>query len=54
MTNLRKSGVYDLAMAVIILPRPYQRGDELQPLAMLKEPLTAMVHLVKRSAESGR
>ena len=54
MINLRESGVYDLAMAVIILPRPYQRGDELQPLAMLKEPLTVTVHMVKRSAESGR
>ena len=47
MTNLRESGVYDLTMAVIVLPRPYQTGDELQPLAMLKEPLTAMAHRIK-------
>ena len=47
MTNLRESGVYDLAMAVIILPRLYQAGDEIQPLAMLKEPLTATVRLIK-------
>ncbi len=47
MTNLRESGVYDLAMAVIVLPRPYQPGDELQPLAMLKEPLTATVRRIK-------
>ncbi len=47
MTNLRESGVYDLAMAVIVLPRPYQPGDEIQPLAMLKVPLTATVRRIK-------
>lgn len=47
MKDLRESGVYDLAMAVIVLPRPYQPGDEHQPLAMLKNPLTATVHRIK-------
>lgn len=47
MTNLRESGVYDLAMAVIVLARPYQPGDEIQPLAMLKEPLAATVRRIK-------
>lgn len=47
MTQLREPGAYDLNMAVIILPKPYQPGDEVRPLAMLKDPLTVTVHRIK-------
>ncbi|MFQ5664845.1 MAG: hypothetical protein ACE5I7_00275 [Candidatus Binatia bacterium] len=47
MTNLRQPGVYDMNLAVFILPHPYRPGDEAQPLAMLKHPLRAKVHPVE-------
>lgn len=40
MTKLREPGEYDLNMAVIFLPRHYLRGDEVEPLRMLTQPLT--------------
>lgn len=48
MTRLRESGTYDMSMAVVFLPRLYQRGDEVEPLAMLKQPLVPVVHRLKR------
>lgn len=47
MTNLRKPGTYDMNMAVVILLRPYQPGDEQDPLSMLKEPLVSEVHPIQ-------
>lgn len=47
MTNLRDPGVYDMNLAVIFLPRPYQPGDEALPLAMLRKPLTVDVRLLE-------
>ena len=39
MTNLREPGAYDMQTAMVILPRPYEPGDEAGVLAMLHEPL---------------
>ncbi len=39
LTNLGEAGTYDLNTAVIILPQPYEPGDEAKPLDMLKQPL---------------
>lgn len=47
MTNLRESGNYNMNMIFVILTRPYQAEDEVQPLAMLKEPLTATMSRIK-------
>jgi len=46
MTNLREPGNYDMTMAVIILPRPYQPGDEVEPLRMLIQPLAVTAQLI--------
>jgi len=46
MTKLREAGTYDMNMGVIILPRPYTPGDEVKPIAMLKQPLQATVRPV--------
>ena len=43
MPNLRKPGAYEMNLAVIILPRPYQAGDEVQPLQMLTQPLRVQI-----------
>lgn len=43
MTNLREPGAYEMNLAVIILPRPYQAGDEVQPLRMLTQPLRIQI-----------
>lgn len=34
-----------MSLATIILPNAYQPGDEVQPLAMLKQPLFTEVRL---------
>lgn len=47
MTHLREPGDYDMNMAVIFLSRPYQRGDEIQPLAMLKQPLDIRARVIR-------
>lgn len=47
MTNLGEPGSYDMNMAVIILRRPYQPGDEVEPLATLKQPLVSRVRLLR-------
>jgi len=43
MPDLEEPGSYDLNSAIIVLPRPYQRGDEREALEMLREPLEAEV-----------
>jgi len=47
MNNLRKSGAYAMNLAIIFLPRRYQPGDEVQPLAMLKQPLVIRTHIIQ-------
>jgi hypothetical protein len=39
MANIREGGTYELKTATVILPRPYERGDEEQPMAMFRAPL---------------
>lgn len=43
MTNLREPGAYQMNLGVFILPRRYAPGDEVQPLAMLQQPLRVQV-----------
>ncbi len=43
MTRLRHAGDYDLLQATVVLPRPYQPGDERPAMAMLTEPLAVDV-----------
>jgi hypothetical protein len=47
MTRLREAGTYDLVQASIVLPHPYQPGDEDEPMAMLRAPLEISVHRVR-------
>ncbi len=44
MKNLREGGTYQLKTAMVILPRPYQAGDEVQPMAMFRAPLEVLPH----------
>lgn len=44
MTSLREAGEYDLLMSSVVLPRPYEPGDERAAMAMLREPLQVAVH----------
>lgn len=50
MTNLHEPGNYKMNMISVILPRPYQTGDEAQSLAMLQRPLQVEVKAVRISA----
>ena len=47
MTNLREPGDYKMNLISVILPRPYQAGDEAQSLAMLQRPLQVEVKTVR-------
>jgi len=47
MTQLHEAGTYDLVQASIVLPHPYQPGDEDEPMAMLRAPLEVAVHGVR-------
>jgi hypothetical protein len=47
MTRLREGGDYDLVQAAIILPHPYQPGDEVEPMAMLDTPLQTDVRRLR-------
>ena len=47
MTNLREPGNYKMNLISVILPRPYQTGDEAQSLAMLQRPLQVEVKTVR-------
>lgn len=46
MTNLRRPGAYDLGSEFIVMPRPYQPGDEAEALAGFRDPLETEVRLV--------
>jgi hypothetical protein len=50
MTHLRKAGDYLLGSALIVMPRPYQPGDEVDALAGLREPLETHVRKVGSDA----
>jgi|SRR5579871_452030 len=41
MTNLREPGAYAIDSALMVLPHPYQPGDEAEALAMFRAPLEA-------------
>jgi hypothetical protein len=47
MTNLREARDYDLLQTEVVLPRPYQPGDEEEPMAMLRAPLRTVVHRLR-------
>jgi hypothetical protein len=46
MTKLRRAGAYDLGSEVVVLPRPYQPGDEVEALAGIREPLVTAVRAI--------
>lgn len=50
MTKLREPGNYKMNMIFVILTRPYQAGDEVQPLAMLKQSLQVEITAVRLPA----
>lgn len=41
MANMRAGGTYELETAMVILSRPYEPGDEQQPMAIFRAPLEA-------------
>ncbi|HEY8518351.1 MAG TPA: hypothetical protein VIS07_22790 [Candidatus Binatia bacterium] len=47
MTSLREGGAYDISMASVVLPGPYQPGDEAPAIAMLDEPLAVEVRRLR-------
>jgi hypothetical protein len=52
MTRLRRGGSHDLLMAGIVLPKPYEPGDEDQAMAMLRAPLRTAVRALTAPRES--
>jgi hypothetical protein len=46
MTNLRRPGAYDIASAMVMLPRAYHPGDEAEALAAFRDPLETDVRHV--------
>src|SRR5262249_37640173 len=44
MTKLRTSGDQQFLLTDVVLPRPYPRGAEVAPMAMLRAPLRTAVH----------
>ena len=54
MTNLRKPGNYHMNMIFVILTRPYQTGDEVPPLVMLRQPLHIDAKTLQSRAEEKR
>jgi hypothetical protein len=47
MTNLREARSYDLLQTDVVLPKPYEPGDEEEPMAMLRAPLRTEVHRLR-------
>jgi hypothetical protein len=47
MTGLREGGEYWLKMATVVLPEPYEPGNEVEPMAMIRHPLRAEVRRVE-------
>ena len=54
MTNLRNPGNYHMNMIFVILTRPYQTGDEVPPLVMLRQPLHIDAKTLQSRAEEKR
>ena len=50
MTRLQHSGSYELLQSTVVLPRPYQPGDEEQIMAMVHAPLGVRVHALPAGA----
>ena len=46
MTRLQEAGSYELMQASFVLPRPFQPGDEVAPMASLRAPLQIAVRSV--------
>jgi hypothetical protein len=46
MTNLQRPGAYELGSVFIVMPRPYQPGDEAEALASFRDPLETEVRIV--------
>jgi hypothetical protein len=51
MTSLREAGSYDLLMSSVVLPRPYEPGDEAAAMAMLRAPLLVDVRPLRAAAD---
>lgn len=47
MTGLREGGAYDLLQTTVVLPHPYQPGDEAEPMAMVEAPLQTEIRRVR-------
>ena len=47
MTRLRAAGTWDLLMASIVLPGPFQPGDEEDPMALVRAPLLTETRRVR-------
>ncbi len=47
MARLREAGSWDLLMASVVLPRPFRPGDEEEPMALVRAPLTTEVRRVR-------
>lgn len=53
MTRLRHGGAYDLQVSMVVLPQPYQPGDEAPALAMLRRPLTVQARRIDVTQVAG-
>jgi hypothetical protein len=51
MTKLREARSYQLLQVATVLPRPYQPGDEAEPMAMLRAPVRSEVRRLKNGKE---
>ncbi len=47
VASLRRAGDYQMNLATIILPKPYEPGDEVEPMEMFRHPLQAEVRPVE-------
>ena len=54
MTKLRRAGAYDIATAMVMLPRAYRPGDESEALAAFRDPLEVGVEPLARDGAVAR
>ena len=47
MTRLREAGTWDLLMASVVLPGPFHPGDEAEPVALVRAPLTTQIRRLR-------
>jgi hypothetical protein len=47
MTRLREAGSWDIGQLSVVLPRPFQPGDEEDPLALVRAPLVTEVRWIE-------